>query len=205
LIIPAFIAYTGRPSSRIYIAPAVLCLMAVLNSVIAAAVWLSYQGAFKDLKASFDQIRPGSMVLVGSADRPPPPSEYLVGHVLRYAPALVAPSARSFVPIVFSDRALYVMHVSQNLRGFEVTDPFQYGPPRLSTLQRIRAAKQGDDVPEFLRCWPQKYDYLYVVGPPQESFSLPDLTLLIEKPAFSLYKIERGAAACADIAHPPPG
>lgn len=188
LIIPAFINSSSRHLAGMYLAPAILFLLSVMNAAVAGAVWLSYQQDFEAMKNSFDRIRPGSFVLVSSSDHPAPQSDYLVGHTFRYAPALAGPYARAFVPPIFSDPGLYVLRVNPRSHAFEVTNPFLYEPPPFNLLKNFSAAGRTD-VPEFIRCWPNRYHYLYVLGPPQSDAMPSYLVLLVKSARFSLYKI----------------
>jgi hypothetical protein len=74
----------------------------------------------------------------------------------------------------------------------QFAQPAASPPPRIASLAAI-AGGVYDNSPAYLRSWPNKYDYVYVVGPPTPN---PMPLLLHELDAgsrFVLYRIDQAA------------
>jgi hypothetical protein len=167
---------------------------AVANLAVVWWVWLSDRSEFATLIASFDQIAKGSAVLIADGSAPGQtggspggnPKDYPFYH----APNLAVAYANALVPSLDTyprDRPLMLRPAYR-----QFAQPAASPPPRIASLAAI-AGGAYDNSPAYLRSWPNKYDYVYVVGPPSPN---PMPLLLHELDAgsrFVLYRIDQAA------------
>ena len=162
---------------------------AVVNLALVWWVWLSYRPAYAEIIASFDRIAKNSTVLVADSYPPGKPGGGLKDYPFYHAPTLAVAYADALVSSLFTypgDRPVTLRPAYQQF--------FQPGflAPKITALPDI-ASGAHKDAPEYLRSWPQKYDYVYVLGPRVPN---PMPLLLHEFGAgtrFVLYQVERSA------------
>ncbi|MGA8611912.1 MAG: hypothetical protein WB760_09400 [Xanthobacteraceae bacterium] len=166
---------------------------ALANLAVVWWVWLSDGSDFAALIASFDRIAKGSAVLVADSNAPgqtggSPPGGNPRDYPFYRAPNLAVAYANALVSSVYNyprDRMLRSAY-----RQF--AQPPRYLAPRIASLAAM-AAGAYNNPPAYLRSWPDKYDYVYVVGPRTPN---PMPLLLHELDAgsrFVLYRIDHAA------------
>src|SRR5262249_2211910 len=117
LILPGFLILSSETRIMRFLPPIALGALALINSGQVASVWLSYRPEYDALKSSFALLHRGAFVLVARSEAPPYPPDDLNGPLLRYAPVLAVHYSDAFVPSLFSLPGMYVVQVSERLRG----------------------------------------------------------------------------------------
>jgi len=162
---------------------------AVVNLALVWWVWLSYRSAYAEIIASFDRIAKDSTVLVADSYPPGKPGGGLTDYPFYHAPTLAAADANALVASLFTypgDRPVTLRPAYQQY--------FQPGllAPKFAALPQI-ASDAYKDAPLYLRSWPQKYDYIYVVGPRVPNPMPPLLHELGAGSRFVLYQVDHSA------------
>jgi hypothetical protein len=188
LILPAFLIVSSKTTIIRLLPPITFSAIALINSGQVASLWLSHRSDYDALKSSFALIQRGAFVLVAQSET----ALYdWNGPLLRYAPVLAVHYSGAFVPSLFSIPGMYVVHTSEQLRRFEITNPFFYDP---IPFQLLRKVENGGDVykyPSFVRCWMHDYDYLYLIGQPDQNPMPSRLAPLAVSDRFALYEIKK--------------
>jgi hypothetical protein len=160
LILPAYakISMTRREAA---LAVAVPVAVALINVVVTAAVWLSYQDDYAKLKASFALLDRPSRVLVGrSIDGP----ERMFELPMHHAPTL-AVSAKALVTTLYALPGMQPISVAKEYRDQAITEIIYYSPVPLPVLASAASGTDDTRLPRFLHHWTKEFDYLYLVGP----------------------------------------
>lgn len=172
LVLPAFVVHT--PSR---LGAAVLVVLALINGTSTLAFWASHQADYRDFRASFAQLPAGAAVLTAvaadsAADDAP----------LYYAPALAVPARGVFVASFYAFGGAQPVAVAPRYADRAPRAGLDYLPVLLPVLL-------GGEPPPHARDWRRRYDYLYVIGPPQGP--LPGLTEVAAGRRFRLYRIDK--------------
>ena len=132
-----------------------------INLALVWWVWLSYRPAYAEIIASFDRLAKDSTVLVADSYPPGKPGGGLGDYPFYHAPTLAVAYANALVPSLFTYPGDRPVTLRPAYRQF-----VQPGllAPKFAALPDI-ASGADKDAPEYLRSWPQKYDYIYVLGP----------------------------------------
>jgi hypothetical protein len=191
MILPAFLIVSSKSRIIRVLPPITFSVIALVNSGQVASVWLSYRPEYNSLKSSFGLLHHGAFVLVAQSEAPPSPPDDSSGPLLRYAPVLAVHYSGAFVPSLFSLPGMYVVQVSERLTGFEITNSSFYDPIPFQLLRRAANDSDIHNLPSFVQCWTQDYDYLYLVGQVEQNPMPSRLVPLIESGRFALYRIQR--------------
>ncbi|MCW2285142.1 hypothetical protein M2323_003036 [Rhodoblastus acidophilus] len=144
-------------------------------------LWTSYRADYAAMIQSFGQIDRGSKILVARSQEESPFS----GQTLE--PMVHAPTLAAFYDkaLVSSVMALKGKQPLMSRPGFEELNIQDAGSVTVDDLARIAGEKSG-----LFAGWPQKFAFLYVIGPPGEN-PLPGLVapLRVER-RFALYRIK---------------
>lgn len=144
-------------------------------------LWTSYRADYAAMIQSFGQIDRGSKILVARLQEESPFS----GQTLE--PMVHAPTLAAFYDkaLVSSVMALKGKQPLMSRPGFEELNIQDAGSVTVDDLARIAGEKSG-----LFAGWPQKFAFLYVIGPPGEN-PLPGLVapLRVER-RFALYRIK---------------
>jgi hypothetical protein len=163
LILPAFLSFTP-PKGLWRHAPliTVVCLI-VLNDTSVARAWVIHQVDYRQIRASFSDLEPGSAVLVTRWDGPA--GDAMDNQPINYAPTLAAPEAGVFVSSLYTARGMQPLQAAAAYRPIEVREALDNLPGHIADLKA--ALRPGAKAPPHLADWPAHYQYLYVLGTPQ--------------------------------------
>ncbi|MCW2274088.1 hypothetical protein GJ654_06595 [Rhodoblastus acidophilus] len=181
LILPGFISL--RFPDRVWERRASLAALVLICANLGWVGWLwtSYRADYAAMIQSFGQIDRGAKILVARLQEESPFS----GQTLE--PMVHAPTLAAFYnkALVSSVMALKGKQPLMSRPGFENLNIQDAGSVTVDDLARIAARTSG-----LFAGWPQKFDYLYVIGPPGEN-PLPALVapLRVER-RFALYRIK---------------
>jgi hypothetical protein len=189
LILPAFCALSLPNRRWTIMALATVSSITLANLAVVYDVWLPYRTDYAAMIASFQNIKPGSKILVGgSGEGEDPPFNDLTQYPMFYAPTLAVHDASAFVPNLFTAVGKQPVQARPDLRRLAI--PYG-GPMPIRVLTAIVAGQPPSEVPAFVSTWYRDYDYLYVLGP-HVANPLPDLLEELDRSArFVLYKIRR--------------
>jgi hypothetical protein len=189
LILPAFIV--ANPSKRISwpLAALIVSLAIIANTAYTAFAWLSYQNDYSEIKASFALIDPRSLVLIGevtdndnhleNGNRP-----------IAFAPTVAVYYAKALVPNLFTVHGAQPVELRPDYKSFAIGQIDQYRIP-VRVLRATAVEPWPSGTPTFLRNWPRRFDYLYVIGPRTPN-PLPHLlTEITAGRHFTLYRIQK--------------
>ena len=188
LIVPAFVTISF-PSARwrLGLAGAAAGLILV-NVGLTAYVWRAYQSDYGALIGSFARLGKGAHVLVGRSgtEEADPPFQDLTDYPMFHAPTLAAHYADAFVPTLFTTIGKQPLVV----RPADARLSYSCGGPILTlVLKAVADGRPPAGTPDFVRSWPRDFDYLYVVGAPEQN-PMPDRLDLMERHRrFTLYRI----------------
>ncbi|MFD1300496.1 hypothetical protein [Methylobacterium marchantiae] len=189
LIVPGFIVVS--PPSRAWgrIAGAAILGLTVANVSCALAIAAIYRGEYAALLTSFEQLKPGSRVLVGhSGSGKDPPLDDLADYPIYNAATLAVAYADAFVPTLFTSIGKQPVTVIDAYRPLAV--PYG-GPTPTAILREVAEGRPSDEAPGYTRAWTKDFDYLYVVGPSAPN-PMPGLLVpLAASSRFALYRIEK--------------
>ena len=172
LVLPAFVDFTPSRAGA-----AVLVTLALINGTTTVAFWASHQADYRQFQASFAALPAGAAVLTAvaadsDADDAP----------LYYAPALAVPARGVFVASFYAFGGAQPVAVAPRYADRAPRAGMDYLPVLLPVLL-------DGEPPPHARNWRQRYDYLYIIGPP--SGPLPGLVEVAAGRRFRLYRIER--------------
>jgi hypothetical protein len=185
LIVPAYTMVSAIPARAARPAIAVFIGIALINTAIAAAVWLAYQDDYAKVKASFALIDAPSRVLIGGTTEGP---ERTLEQPIHHAPTL-AVSAKAMVPTLYAMPGMQPVAVVEASRAQAITEMTHVGPVPVSLLASLAGGTDDTRVPRFLRHWAREFDYLYLVGPRVRN-PLPErLDELASGTQFVMYRI----------------
>jgi len=139
---------------------------------------------YAKLRASFKLLIPSSRILIGRVDD----HERLSLLPMYHAPVL-AVVRRSFVPTLYALSGMQPLAVKEEAKHIAIDDITYYSPVPLRLHRRILDEKENAKVPRFLRKWPQKFDYRYLIGPHVANPSPLSLRQIAKGPHFTLYRI----------------
>jgi hypothetical protein len=190
ILLPAFMttAFSGAPWRFLPLA-AVVAIIA-LNDTSAALAWVDFQRDYKEFKASFALLAPGSAVLIGQADQ-----TRLNDQPLFYAATLAAPMAGVFVSSLYAEPGMQPIEPRPRYRGLAVKAQHDAVPPRLSVLRAAMADAVPAATPPNIVHWPQRYRYLYLVGAHGRDLAPTGLKPLFAGRRFGLYEINAAISA----------
>ncbi|MBI1206242.1 MAG: hypothetical protein GC191_03015 [Azospirillum sp.] len=147
--------------------------------------WQGLERQYQDFRQSVDLIRPGSTVLVATADSPQGNDAFNIA--LSHAPCLALIERSSLVSTTFSVQGKQVLSVRPTWRNR--VDTLDGDPPTVSQL----IAATADAAPasgKIWEDWPEKFDYLYILYAEHEDNPAPDLLQLLHQgPRFQLYRV----------------
>jgi hypothetical protein len=188
LILPAFIVF--KPSKRISwpLASSIAGLAITANTAYTAFAWQSYQNDYREIKASFGLIEPYSLVLIGMTDDAGfLNSDY---HPMASAPTLAVYYAKALVPHLFTLHGAQPVELRPDYESLAIDELRHYEIP-VWGLQATTVEPSPSGTPTFLRNWPQRFDYLYILGP-RTSNPLPHLlTEITAGRRFTLYHVRK--------------
>ena len=186
LILPAFFLITSRRASRVWI-PASISVVALMNTVVVAGVWLSYRDDYKRIMSSFALLEPASRVLVASTGGE---VAGLAGDPFRHAPTLAVHFAGALVPSLFAIPGAQPIRLRSRYRDFQFGDSGEYDPTALAVLQSA-ARGEATRAPEFIGHWTERFEYLYLLGR-RPTNPMPHLLgEILAGEHFALYRIRR--------------
>jgi hypothetical protein len=171
LVLPAFVTFTPSRAGA-----AVLVVLALVNGAATVAFWAAHQQDYRQFRASFAALPPGAAVLSavtadsGAEDVP-----------LYYAPTLAVPARGVFVASFYAFGGAQPVAVAPRYADQAAKAGSDYLPVLLPELLTGAPPPQARD-------WRQRYDYLYVVGPPPE-VPPPGLAEVAAGRRFRLYRI----------------
>jgi len=144
-------------------------------------LWTTYRADYAAMIQSFGQIDRGSKILVARLREESPFSGQTLEPIV-HAPTLAAVYNKALVSSVMALPGKQPL-ISQP--GFEDLNIQDAGSVTVDDLARIAGRKSG-----LLAGWPQKFDFLYVIGPPANN-PMPALAapLRVER-RFTLYRIK---------------
>ena len=196
LILPSFMGFSSQRQWPKILMVAIGMAIIIVNAAYVGSIWLSYRGEYLALKSSFGLIKEASVVLVGGGNE----SDF-TEIPMHHAPTLAVHYSKALVPSLYTVRGLRPVELRPEFRNFDVSDPF-YGPTPLPILKAVASGRDIPSIPQFISRWPQKYDYLYLVGPPISN-PFPDF---IEEVArgerFVLYRVTKCWSVGADKLEP---
>jgi len=160
----------------------------IANQVGTTWIWFAYQKDYQELEATFPLLTPGSTVLVGVGDR--------VGvwdQPMFHVPTLAAPVANVFVSSLFTVPGEQPIQPKPAYRDLDMAAGSDRSPPSVSSLMDIAAGGARFSEPNLAR-WPQRYNYLYVIGEPAPNPLPGTLSELTIRRRFTLYRVNTAAA-----------
>jgi hypothetical protein len=163
--------------------------LTLVNLALVWWVWLSFRPAYAEIIASFDRLAKDSTVLVADSYPPGKPGGGLGDYPFYHAPTLAVVYANALVASLFT----YPGDRPVTLRP-AYSDFAQSGllAPKVVLLPDI-ASGAYEDLPEYLRSWPKKYDYIYVLGPRTANPMPLVLHELSAGSRFVLYQVDKAA------------
>jgi hypothetical protein len=179
-----------------HFAAVVTTAIILVNCAYVGYVWVSYQNDYNALKASFSLLSPKSRVLVCSGpDRPsarPSTSAVLMGAPMRRAPTLAVYYAKALVPSLYTIPGAQVVDVVPKWHRLAInTKTETYDPPPIEALKAIAEGGNVPGTPQYIRNWPNDFDYIYVLGPHAPN-AVPNILVEIASGRrFTLYSVDR--------------
>jgi hypothetical protein len=161
-----------------------------INLALVWWVWLSYRPAYAEIIASFDRLAKDSTVLVADSYPPGKPGGGLGDYPFYHAPTLAVAYANALVPSLFTYPGDRPVTLRPAYRQFAQPG---FLAPKITALPDIASGAHDDAYPEYLRSWPKKYDYIYVVGPRAPNPMPLVLHELGAGSRFVLYRVEKAA------------
>jgi hypothetical protein len=180
LILPAFLVLDPPAPKR---AALLAIAFAAINIGAAAVAWIALAPDQTAILASFDKLGARAKVLTAYT------SEGALPHPLRHVPTLAAGFGDAFVADLFAYRGQQPIAAAPDVA--DLVTPEQLDMPTLNGLRL--ALHDGDSARTYVRDWPKRFDYLYVVGPRAPNPEPSLLTPLASGQAFDLYRIEKPA------------
>ena len=165
LILPAFIVFAPARRELGYISAGIAVALVLANVIQASAVWLSYRDDYAAVRASLKLIEPRSVVLIGHSNERPVTFFDLRVLPMLSAPTLAAAHAKALVPQLFSFSGVNPIDVRSEFKHLDVREMVHNIPIQIPTLI---ATAHGESPPqglEFIERWPERYQYLYMLGP----------------------------------------
>jgi len=182
-IAPAFISVTNQRAARSL--ALLVSVIAFTNTAHVSHVWLAYRDSYSSIKSSFELLKKGSLVLVGSSRDLMDLSEAPFNH----APTLAVHYADALVSSFFLFPGVDLRPDFRHLDGRQTihrTPP----PPQIGVLEAI-ARNRLPNAPRFLRHWQLEFDYLYLVGP-HIANPMPELLEeIVMRARFTLYRVKK--------------
>jgi len=189
-IAPAFISVTDQQAARRL--ALVVAAIAFTNTAHVSHVWLSYRDSYRSMKSSFDLLKKGSLVLVGTSRDDFNLSEVPINH----APTLAVHYADALVSSFFLFPGVNLRPEFRHLDGRQTIHRTP-APAPIGVLEAI-ARNRLSNAPAFLRDWHLDFDYLYLVGP-HVANPIPELLEEIAvHERFTLYRIMHSAGSGPD-------
>jgi hypothetical protein len=180
LILPAFLAL-NVPAPRT--AAMLAFAFAAANIGVAAAAWMALAADQRAILASFEQLSPRAKVLTAYTRQGALP------HPLRHVPTLAAGFGDAFVADLFAYRGQQPLAPVAEVA--DLITPEQLDMPSLDRLRQ--AVDDAASARAYVRDWPKRFDYLYVVGPRAANPEPALLTPLASGQEFDLYRIAKPA------------
>jgi hypothetical protein len=188
ILLPAF-ARTTLGSRPWRVAPlAVVIAVIAANAFTTGHAWLDYDQDIKEFKASFALLPRGSAVLIGQRDQAG--RDY---QPVYYAATLAAPAAGAFVSSLYAQPGMQPIEPRARYSGLAVKEEREAYPPRLSLLQAAMKPDAPAGTQANIVHWPERYQYLYLLGDHAPNPLPATLTPVFEGRRFSLFRIERPA------------
>ena len=156
---------------------------ALANIGAAAAAWLALAPDQQAILASFEKLGPRAKVLTAYT------RQGVLPHPLRHVPTLAAGFGDAFVADLFAYRGQQPLAPAADVA--DLVTPEQLDMPTLDRLRR--AVDDSASARAYIRDWPKRFDYLYVVGPRAPNPEPSLLTPLASGQEFDLYRIEKPA------------
>jgi hypothetical protein len=190
-ILPAFmrLSFPNRAWRQVAFWTAVVC--ALPNLILVWWVWLAYRPDYAAMVASFKRLAGGSTVLVADSYPPGKPGGERTDYPFYHAPTLAVAYANALVSSLFTYPGDRPVTLRSAYRQFAQPG---FLSPKLAALSDI-ASGARNDAPLYLQSWPDKYDYVYVIGPPVPN-PMPQLLHELDAgPRFALYEIDKSTKA----------
>lgn len=162
---------------------AVVVGVAFLRFALVGLYWHEYDQIVGDFEHSFQDIKPGSRVLV--AGRYDTGMSYTQMNMIAHMPCLVMIERSSLESLAFTHPGKQVLRVAP---AFRATSLFEGVPPDIGTLLRSDPAALD---PAWAN-WRSRFDYVYLLYSDAQRLGPADgLTLLYSGRGFQLYQIMR--------------
>ena len=190
-ILPGFVQLTFPSRAWRWAAFSAAASCALLNLALVWWVWLTYRSDYAAMIASFKRLTEHSTVLV--ADRYPEgkPGGERIDYPFYHAPTLAVAYANALVSSLFTYPGDRPVTLRPAYSGFAQPG---FLAPKLAALSDI-ASGANIAAPSYLQSWPSKYDYVYVLGPPEPNPMPLLLHELDAGPRFVLYEIDKSTKA----------
>ena len=189
LILPAFVAVSFPNRAWMTGAIALTTAVTLVNVSVVAKVWISYRADYAAAEASFLDLPKGAKILIGhSGAGGDPPMSDLTGYPIYSVPILAVNYADAFVPNLFTQAGKQPVSARAPWQRLDI--PYG-GPVPVALLEDIAAHGPEADTPQFIRSWPQDFDYLYLVGPKIANPMPRRLEKVSAGPRFVLYRIKK--------------
>jgi hypothetical protein len=164
-------------------------LLVVMRMVTVVPVWLYLDNVYADIRRSFDLIEPGSTILSAWAAEIGPQHEVAIWDHLSYVPCLAMFERSSFVSMAFTNPGQVVLRVKEPYRKMASSSASLPTADELVAAIDDPQSLAGDRA--YLEGWPQRFDYLYILGFGQYPNPVPKhLSILHEGEGFKLYRVE---------------
>lgn len=189
LILPAFMSLRPLAGPWRHVPLIVAVGIILANDAGVARAWLDHRQDFQEIRASFSHLRPDTAVLIGRQDGAAGESADV--RPLYYAPTLAAPAAKVFVSSLYSLRGMQPVQTTPAYRELEILEALDNVPVPAATLRR--ALTPAAEVTPHVRRWPERYQYLYLMGAPQPNPAPGRLIELDRGRKFILYRVVNAA------------
>lgn len=141
--------------------PVVIAAVIGVNIAYVSWIWVRYDRAYAEIVASFRLLEKNSRVLVGLSGNRPRANDLPLVHV----PTLATHYAEALVPTLFAFPGIQPVRLRPEFNHFRIFRTGFSEPVPLPILERMTTNAAQKNIPEFIRCWPKYYDYLYLIGP----------------------------------------
>ena len=188
LILPAFL-HLRLPNREWRVgAAAAVSLAALANIAFVYGVWQGAAPDYREFMASTQKLSPGARVITAHSEEGRDPPADLADYPFYHLATLVVPFADGFTPTVFTEPGKQPIRPKECVRSLDVGVG---GPVPAARLLAAAEGRVDERAPAFLRDWPEKFDYLYVVGPAKPNPLPSRLDEIMRGRKFVLYRIRK--------------
>jgi hypothetical protein len=188
LVFPAFVKFSIPLRHLNWVRVTVAAVISI-NTAYVGWCWITYDKEYMDLKASFRLLKKDSRVLVGFGGNNELTPTHLSDAPMLHAPTLAVHYAKALVPTLFAFPGLQPVTLKPEFTHFRILQTQLNDPVPMQVLKAIATGAERNNLPEFVRHWPDYYDYLYLLGP-HISNPVPGILQEIdESKSFTLYRI----------------